>query len=154
MTPAWHDDFLAVYPYLIKRLQSIPNLKAVLESKDLDALTRDKKLLPHDGAVYLVFDGFTPNTDNNNRREQSFELSFSVILVKRQHSPSPDLDSIGRQLTQITKALLGFDPVDEHGKALCAKPFKAAKAMPVQYFDGFGFFPMRFVSEVSVLVSS
>ncbi|MDO4434844.1 MAG: hypothetical protein Q4B71_00315 [Cardiobacteriaceae bacterium] len=148
---AWRDNMLAVYPYLLERLQGIKGIKTVLEAQALDSLTRERSLAPLDGAVYLVFDGFTPREDNSQRREQLFELGFSVILVKRHYTPSPTADSVGAILTQILKALCGFDPIDEDGKALCVRPFKAQNPLPIQYHQGYAFFPTRFVCDVAVL---
>ena len=59
MTP-YTDNILACYSALLERLAVVPGVKRVLEAPDLEALAADRKIRPDDGAVYLVFDGFTP----------------------------------------------------------------------------------------------
>lgn len=150
--PAWMDDVLACYPYLIERLRQVPAIRQVLEAQDFAAISSPKrKQLPTDGAVYVLLDGFTPTSDNANGREQMMEIGFSVILTKQQVTPNPATDGVGQTLTSIAKALQGFDPSDAQGRALTAIPFKQRKALAIQYEDGFAYFPLRFTTTVAVI---
>lgn len=149
--PAWQDDLLAVYPYLLARLKTVSSVKAVLEAKDLAALTGDRQQLPLNGAVYVLLDGFTPKSANDNGREQVIELGFSVILTMTQYTPRPNIDGVGATLTNICRALQGFDPTDDNGRALTLTPFVQQAALPVRYEDGFAYFPLRFTTTVAVV---
>ncbi len=152
--PAWHDNYLACYPALVARLSGIDAVKSVQEAKDLREVTDpDSKKTPLDGAVYVVLDAFTPTTDNANGSEQDFEIGFSVILAKRNYTPDPaagDTD-LGAALTAICKAVQGFEPLADDGRALTMTAFKNKPPMPIQYKKGFGFFPLRFTTTVAVI---
>lgn len=149
--PAWHDDILAVYPAFLDRLRQIPQVKKVLEAKDLEALTGERKQVPLNGAVYVVLDGFTPKQDNDNHRGCLIEIGFSVILAMTSYTPKPAVDSVGSTLTAICKAMQGFDPSDEQGRALTTTPFRQQTALPIRYEEGFAYFPLRFTAEVAVI---
>lgn len=150
--PAWNDNALACYPYVIERLKTVPQVKRVLEAADFAAISgTQRKQVPLDGAVYLILDGYTPTASNGNKREQLIEIGFSVILTKQQFTPNPATDGVGQTLTAISKALQGFDPSDEQGRALVTEPFESRAALPIQYEDGFAFFPLRFIAEVAIL---
>lgn len=150
--PAWRDDILACYPYLLERLRGIDAVYQVCEAQDFAAISgKDRRQIPTDGAVYVLLDGFTPTDANARGAEQDIEIGFSVILTKQQVTPNPAADSVGKTLTAISKALQGFDPVDEQGRALTVSSFKQAKALAIQYEYGFAFFPLRFTTTVAVV---
>lgn len=150
MTP-YTDNILACYPALLERLTSVPGVKRVLEAPDLEALAADRKIRPDDGAVYLVFDGFTPGETAGNAANLALKLSFSVILAKRQYTPNKmeyGQDGVGETLTAIIRALQGFVPKNGEGKSLTAAPFAARAALPITYDEGYAFFPLRFETSV------
>lgn len=149
--PQWRHNFLACYPVLLQRLQNVAGVKKVLEAKDLQMLTGDRRQRPLDGAVYVIFDGFTPKADNNKRREQLLELGFSIILTKTNITLKPCTDGVGETLTAIAKSLQGFEPKDEHGSNLTLTPFKQKPALPIRYEDGFAYFALRYVTDVAIL---
>lgn len=150
MTP-YTDNILACYPVLLERLASVPGVKRVLEAPDLEALAADRKIRPDDGAVYLVFDGFTPAETAGNAANLALKLSFSVILTKRQYAPNKmqyGQDGVGETLTALIRALQGFVPKNGEGKSLTAVPFAARAALPITYDEGYAFFPLRFETSV------
>lgn len=154
-TPAWHYDVLACYPYLLERLRQVIGVKKVLEAEDFAAISSPRRnQVPLDGAVYVIFDGFTPGSDNGSRREQSMEIGFSVILTKQKVTPTPQTGGVGQTLTAICKALQGFDPLDEHGRALTTTPFRQRTPLAIQYEDGFAFFPLRFTTEAAIIADA
>lgn len=152
-TPAWHDNFLACYPALLERIKGVAGVKKVLEAQDLQALTDPKrKLPPVDGAVYVIFSGMTPTNSNNQGREQSFDISFGIILTKRNYTPKPnDTDDVGTTLTALAKALQGYEPITDDGRALTLTPFKQTNPLPMRYEDGFAFFPLAITAQVAVV---
>lgn len=150
--PAWSDNALACYPYLLERLNEVTQVKRVLEAADFAAISgASRTQVPLDGAVYLMLDGYTPTASNGRGREQLIEIGFSVILTKQQFTPNPAADDVGKTLTAISKALQGFDPRNEQGQALVTAPFESRTPLPIQYEDGFAFFPLRFTAEVAIL---
>ena len=150
--PAWNDNALACYPYVLARLKQISQVKIVQEAAEFVEISgADRKKVPLDGAVYLVLDGYTPTDSNANSKEQLIEIGFSVILTKQHITPNPNTDDVGKTLTAISKALQGFDPSDAQGRALVTEPFKSRPALPIQYEKGFAFFPLRFICEVAIL---
>lgn len=149
--PIWRHNILACYPVLLNRLQSVTGVKKVLEATDLNALTGERRQRPLDGGVYVIFDGLTPKADNNHRREQVVEIGFSIILVKTNVTPKPATDGIGETLTAIAKALQGFEPMDGSGDMLTLTPLQQTRALPIQYEDGFAYFPLRFVADVAII---
>lgn len=150
--PAWNDNALACYPYVLERLREVSQVKRVLEAADFAAISgAQRKQVPLDGAVYLILDGYTPTASNGKGREQLIEIGFSVILTKQQFTPNPASDDVGKTLTALSKALQGFDPSDAQGRALVTQPFESRPPLPIQYEDGFAFFPLRFTAEVAIL---
>jgi hypothetical protein len=150
--PAWNDNALACYPYVLERLREVSQVKRVLEAADFAAISgAQRKQVPLDGAVYLILDGYTPTASNGKGREQLIEIGFSVILTKQQFTPNPASDDVGKTLTALSKALQGFDPSDAQGRALVTDPFESRPPLPIQYEDGFAFFPLRFTAEVAIL---
>ena len=102
-----YQNVLACYPALLERLAKVPGVHQVLEAADLEALSSDKRLKPIDGAVYVVFDGFTPDADAATRQLLRERLSFSVILTKRQYNPGHmqyGADGVGETITAIKAA--------------------------------------------------
>lgn len=155
-TPAWNDNFLACYPYLLDRIRGVQGVKKVLEATELQALTDSKrKLAPIDGGVYVIFSGMRPSASNNNGREQGFDISFGIILVKRNYTPQPnDTDDVGRTLTALCKALQGYEPEDEGGRALTLTPFEHSSPLPMRYEDGYAFFPLQLTTQVVVIADN
>lgn len=150
--PAWMDNILACYPYLIARLRQVPAIRQVLEAQDFAAISSSqRRQLPQDGSVYVLLDGFTPQSTTDNNRAQTMEIGFSVILTKQQVTPQAATGGVGQTITAIAKALQGFDPVDEYGRALTSSSFKQRNALAVQYEEGFAFFPLRFTTTVAVI---
>lgn len=151
--PAWQTNVLACYPYVLERLQSVPQISQVLEAQDFTDISSStrRKQIPSDGSVYVLLDGFTPTDANAKGREQNMEIGFSVILTKQQVTPAPATNGVGQTITAIAKALQGFDPVDEQGRALTTEPFMQRKPLAVRYEDGFAFFPLRFTTVVAII---
>lgn len=150
--PAWMDNILACYPYLIAQLRQVPAIRQVLEAQDFAAISSSqRRQLPQDGSVYVLLDGFTPQSTTDNNRAQTMEIGFSVILTKQQVTPQAATGGVGQSITAIAKALQGFDPVDEYGRALTSSAFKQRNALAVQYEEGFAFFPLRFTTTVEVI---
>ena len=153
MKPAWHDNILACYPALLARIESVPGVKKVYEAQEMGALGDDRAVMPVDGAVYVILDGFTPTT-TASAREQTIEVGFSVILAKRVYNPNRNPyreDGLGETYTAIARALQGFDPVDADGRALATQPFTQRAALPISYRNGYALFPLRFVTAVAVV---
>ena len=150
--PAWNDNALACYPYVLERLREVSQVKRVLEAADFAAISgAQRKQVPLDGAVYLILDGYTPTASNGKGREQLIEIGFSVILTKQQVTPQPATNGVGQTITAIAKALQGFDPTDKQGRALTTEPFIQRKPLAIRYEDGFAFFPLRFTTVVAVI---
>ena len=148
-----YNNMLACYPAILARLETVPGVKAVLEAADLEAVTSDRKIKPQDGAVYVVFDGFTPDATAGSKTVLRERLSFSMILAKRQYNPSRlqyGEDGVGETITAIKSALQGFDPEGQNGEKLCLEPLTARAALPIAYHEGFAFFPMRFETAVAI----
>lgn len=148
-----YQNILACYPAVMARMADVPGVSAVLEAADLEAVTSDRKLRPQDGAVYVVFDGFTPDSTAGSKTILRERLSFSFILAKRQYAPNRlqySQEGVGETITAIKAAFQGFDPVDETGRPLTAEPFTARAALPIAYHEGFAFFPMRFETAVTI----
>lgn len=150
--PAWQTDILACYPYVLERLKSVAQISQVLEAQDFaDISSAQRRQIPADGTVYVILDGYTPGSDNAKSREQNMEIGFSVILTKQQVTPQPATNGVGQTITAIAKALQGFDPTDEQGRALTTEPFVQRKPLAVRYEDGFAFFPLRFTTVVAII---
>lgn len=153
MKPAWHDNILTCYPALLARLATVPGVKKVYEAQEMGALGDDRAVMPIDGAVYVILDGFTPTT-TASAREQTIEVGFSVILAKRVYNPNRNpyrVDGLGETYTAIARALQGYDPVDATGRALATQPFTQRPALPIAYRDGYALFPLRFTTAVAVV---
>lgn len=148
-TPLWHDDMLVCYPALLDRLNAIPVVKKVLEIKELASLD-NQTVAPLDGAVYVIFDGFSPVSPNHGGREQVMALGFTIILAKQQYNPTPKMDGVGATLTAICKALQGFEPIQD-GRALTLSPFVQKNALPIRYFKNYALFALRFTTTVAVM---
>lgn len=147
----WQDNFLACYPAVLEQLRRVKQVKKVLEAQDFANISSERKQRPLDGAVYVIFDGFTPTQPNNTNREQILDIGFSVILAKTNITPRPQTNGIGETLTAIAKALQGFLPVDQQGNDLTITPFEQKPALSIQYLDGFAYFPLRFTAQVAIL---
>lgn len=148
-----YQNMLACYPYILQRLEGIAGVNAVLEAADLEAVTSERRIAPQDGAVYVVFDGFTPDTAAANKTVLRERISFSLILAKRRYNPNRlpyGADGVGETLTAIKSAFQGYDPVDENGKKLTLEPFTARAALPIAYHEGYAFFPMRFETAAAI----
>ncbi|MBF0804965.1 MULTISPECIES: hypothetical protein [unclassified Neisseria] len=148
-----YQNILACYPAVMARMAEVPGVSAVLEAADLEAVTSERRLKPQDGAVYVVFDGFTPDDTAGGKTLLRERLSFSFILAKRQYSPNRlqySQDGVGETLTAIKAAFQGFDPKDDNCRPLTAAPFTARAALPIAYHEGFAFFPMRFETAVTI----
>ena len=153
MNPAYHDNILACYPALLARLESVPGVKKVYEAQEMGAIGNDRAVMPIDGAVYVILDGFTPTT-TASAREQTIEVGFSFILAKRNYNPNRNpyrVDGLGETYTAIARALQGYDPVDTTGRALATQPFTQRPALPIAYRDGYALFPLRFTTAVAVV---
>lgn len=149
--PTWHHNVLACYPAILTKLKQISQVKKVLEAQDFTSIGNKARQIPLDGAVYVIFDGFTPKVDNNTKREQILEIGFSVILTKTNITLKPATDGVGETLTAIMKALQGFMPENEHGDELTLTPLHQKSALPIQYENGFAYFPMRFTCDVAII---
>lgn len=154
MKPAWHDNFLICYDALLKRLADVPGVAKVIEARNMGELGDGRKIVPLDNVVYVILDAMTPTTSNGGGREQTVEIGFSLILVKRDYTPSRvpyRAAGVGETWTAITRAIQGFDPQDTEGRALTASPFVQRAALPIDYRDGHALFPLRFVTTVASL---
>lgn len=149
MTPLWHDDILACYPDVLARLKSLPQIKKVIEAKELSEID-NKAIAPIDGAVYVVLDSITPTAGSDGtKRGQDIQIGFSVILAKQQYNPTPKLDGVGQTLTAICKAMIGFEPVKD-GRALTLTPFVQEQGLAIRYQQNYALFPLRFSTTVAV----
>lgn len=151
--PAMYQNMLACYPYILARMKQVPGVRDVLEVAELEAVVSDRKVKPVDNAVYVVFDGFTPDTHVGNKGTLREKLSFSFILAKRQYTPNRlqyGEDGVGELITAIKSAFQGFDPIGDDGKRLTLEPFSARAALPIVYNEGYAFFPMRFETSVAI----
>ena len=147
----WQTDFLTgIYTAVKNRLKEIQDITRIIEAQELTSIA--SKNIRLNNAIYLIFEGFTPTKPNNRGKNQILELSFSVILLRTQLNPEPNLSGLGAMLTKICRALQGFEPKDEKGNLLAVSPLKQEKALNIQYLDGFGYFPLRFSCEVAVVI--
>jgi hypothetical protein len=156
MKPAYHDNILACYPALLARLEGVPGVKKVYEVQEMGAIGNDRAVMPIDGAVYVILDGFTPTT-TASAREQTIDIGFSVILAKRNYNPNRNpyrVDGLGETYTAIARAMQGYDPVDADGRALTTRPFTQRPALPIDYRDGYALFPLRFTAAVALIADT
>lgn len=155
MTPAWQNNILACYPALLAQIATVPGVKKVHEIENFADLDDGRRVAPQDGGVYVIVDGFTPLDIAGRNTEQIIEIGFSVILAKRKYQPSKtyQIDGLGETYTALAKALQGFDPQDDAGRALTATPFKQRAALPIDYRNGYALFPLRFTTEVAIIAT-
>lgn len=138
---------LRCYPYLIKRLQQVKEIKKVLQVTDLSELGKNKT--PLDGAVYVILLSQTPKGQAGNGKQYFFELDFSVIYVKQHYKQTP-LDGVGQALTAISQAIQGYEPMDDDGNHLTTEPFLQKGAGNNRVLDNFVLYPLRFSTEVVI----
>lgn len=149
--PAFHDNIFVSYPAVIEHLEKVPGVQIVLQAEDLRSLLSDD-VAPLDGAVYVVIDQARPLATAGANTDQTIEIGYSLIYTRTHINPSQVYTDGGvfETWTEIAKAMQGFDPTNDKGQALTTTPFKQASALPFDYQDGYAFFPLRFVAEVSI----
>ena len=147
-------NFLAVYPLLIDHLAGIDGIKTVQGAAELSKLLnsgKGREISPTEKALYLVFDYARPVSNANNRNQFKMAVGFTAYFVERYYPVTGlNLTATGKVLTQIMKAINGFDPQDEDGKQVLAKPFGLRPPPAAEYNDGFGIFPVSFECELVV----
>lgn len=147
---AMHTDFLAFLPVVIDRLKTVSSIKKVFTIKELGELDTGKQTAVLDGCVYVVLDGFTPADNANKGKNQTMNISFSVLLAK-QHYTRSDMGDVGVILTAICQSLMGFEPQTD-GRHLTISPIYLDKGASVLYQKGFGLYPLRFKTQ-SVIIA-
>lgn len=144
-----HSNMLAVYPHIIARLKTVPGIRSVHEVGELAALmsgVREKrKVAVHDGGVYVVFGGAVPEAGAGNGKTQSYRLHFTFALCHNYLSGGkPNLYEVGKTLTAIQAAFQGWDA----GAEYAVGPFRREPSPPIEYNDGFAFYPVSFAVDV------
>lgn len=155
MSLAMHDNMLAVYPHILERLRGVQGVKAVKEIGELaelvSQLREKRKTAPLDGAVYVVFGGAEPVSDAGNKQFQTERLYFTFVYCGTYLSGSRlKLYETGKVLTAVQQAFQGWLP--EMG--LTEGAFARTQSPPIEYHDGFAFYPVSFAVNVSIIQSS
>lgn len=154
MTNPLHTDFLAFLPVVIDRLNSVKEIKKVFTANDLSDLNEAKTNTNRiDGCVYVILDGFAPANEAGKGKNQTMDITFSVILAK-QHYNKTGVGEIGASLTAIAKSLIGFKPCQDNNpkSPLTTSPIYLDKGASVLYQQGFALYPLRFKTQ-SVIVA-
>lgn len=153
MALAMHRNLLAVYPHILQRLAAVDGVKAVKEAGDLAdllAAQRDKRrVAPLDGAVYVVYGGSRPSGEAGGGRFQKERLSFTFAYCCHYRTGSPDLYQTGAVMAAIQTAFQGWDA----GSDVAATPFYREASPPIEYNDGYAFYPISFYVDVVLAAS-
>lgn len=152
MASPLHSDFLAFLPVVIERLNTVKEIKKVFTANDLSDLN-EAKTNRIDGCVYVILDGFAPASEAGKGKNQTMDITFSVILAK-QHYNQRGVGDIGTILTAIAKSLIGFKPCQDNNPKLplTTTPIYLDKGANVIYQQGFALYPLRFKTQ-SVIVA-
>lgn len=145
-----HNNILAVYPELLKRLERINGVKAVKEAGELATLVADikekRKIAPLHGAVYVVYGGHSPADTAGKGKFQTTTLYFTIAYCARHtEGGKSTLYETGLVLTSIKRALQGWDA----GKEYVSSPFVESSAPAIEYNDGFALYPISFTTSVA-----
>lgn len=154
MTNPLHTDFLAFMPAVLERLNTVNEIKKVFTANDLSDLNEAKTNTNRiDGCVYVILDGFAPASEASKGKNQTMDITFSVILAK-QHYNKTGVGSVGTTLTTIAKSLIGFKPCQDNNpkSPLTTTPIYLDKGAGVLYQQGFALYPLRFKTQ-SVIVA-
>lgn len=143
------SDFLAFLPVIIQRLGNVEGVKKVFTTQELSDLDVGKNIAPIDGCVYVMLDGYSPNTESGNGKNQAIDVTFSVILAKQYYNKT-SIGDVGITLTNIAKSLIGYEPMNEKGQNLTLAAIYLDKGLNVLYQKGFALYPLRFKT-VSVI---
>ncbi|MCG7655942.1 phage tail terminator protein [Wielerella bovis] len=142
-----HHNYLAVYPYILARLKTVQGVKTVKEASDLAELVK-RKSAPLDGAVYVVYGGNDAEKSVNQGKFQTETLTFTFLYCGKYLSgSSSNLYEVGKVLTAIQTAFQGWQP-EAH---LTDSEFKRIHNPPIEYHDGFAFYPIAFSVDVSII---
>lgn len=149
MSLAMHDNMLAVYPHILARLKTVQGIKAVKEIGELaelvSQLREKRKTAPLDGAVYVVFGGAEIAGEAGKSRQIKQTLYFTFVLCRTYVSGNRStLYDTGAVLTAIQSAFQGWDA----GKDVAAGTFRRTASPPIEYNDGFAFYPIAFAVDV------
>lgn len=151
MAMQMHDNMLAVYPELLNKVRSIIGVAVVKEASDLaifmsEAKTQ-RKVAPAYGAVYVVYGGHALDGSAGQGKLQKNTLFFTLVYCARYlEGGKSTLYETGATLTAIKKALQGWDP----GKEFVLSPFVESNSPPIEYNDGYAFYPISFTTTVCV----
>ena len=149
---AMHDNLLAVYPEILKRLEMVKEIKAIKEVGDLAELMASRakeggkaKIAPFDGAVYVVYGGDEVPDQAHKGKQIKHTLYFTFVLCRyyRAHQRST-LHEVGAVLTAIQAALAGWDA----GKEFASSSFWRVPSPRIEYNDGYAFYPIAFAVDV------
>ncbi len=152
--PVFQQNFLACYPFVLQRLQSIDGVKAVKEVQELENLTDEYgAVAPLDGVIYVIIDSINPLSYADNGRSQAVEIGFTFVLVKAIRTAQPHILQMGEMITKIAQSMQGYEPLNEHGERLTTSAFIQRQAMNFRYERGFGFYPMRFTTQVAFIAN-
>lgn len=142
-----HRNYLAVYPHILARLKTVQGVKAVKEASDLAELVK-RKSAPLDGAVYVVYGGNDAEKSVNQGKFQTETLTFTFVYCGKYLSGNAsNLHQVGAVLTAIQTAFQGWLPE----KHLTDDAFQRERNPPIEYHDGFAFYPIAFSVNVSVI---
>ncbi|RRD89054.1 phage tail terminator protein [Conchiformibius steedae] len=147
-----NHNMLAIYPVLLEQVRQVQGVYAVQGVRELAQMLDDNSIRPVDGTLYAVFDGWLPLADGVKAKQQKRKrLSFSLILAKQFYGAEDvphEQPDVGELLARICGALQGWHPRDDAGRPLTAAPFDEVQAAPIQFFDNFALYPMRFETEI------
>ena len=146
-----HDNMLAVYPELLNKVRNISGVMLVKEASDLAIFMNEakekRKTAPAHGAVYVVYGGHTQDGSAGQGKLQKNTLFFTLVYCARySEGGKSTLYETGATLTAIKKALQGWDP----GKEFVVSPFAESNSPPIEYNDGYAFYPISFTTTVCV----
>ena len=143
------DNMLGVYPHLMARLRTLPELYAVQGIRELSQMLESRHIVPQHNTLYVVLDGWQPeNTPSGSLKKM--RLSFSFILAQQFYGDSEavhEIENIGNTLTHIRRTLQGWQPKEtRNGREIpiLVERFNEVAPADIHYFDHFALYPLRF----------
>ena len=143
-------NMLAIYPHLLARLREIPEIYAVQGVRELSLMLDNRDIVPQDNTLYVILDGWQPDSNQSSGSLKKMRLSFSLVLATQYFGDLDvphEIETIGQTLTAIRRALQGWQPTQErNGRQIpiLVDRFNEVAPASINYFDGFALYPLRF----------